>query len=461
MGQSTGQCQGRKLTGMQASAIDTRLIQIAFTVTRWDGLWDHDSRTCLLRKGRPTLFCKKWTLIALSKLWPCVPDYTRSKESLHPSFLVPAILPHADQILRFAGFDFDAWIIRGPPSKILPHASGGAPLCCHPSTTHPGPGGGALSQGAERKRGSAGIHASSHPRLCRQPGTSSAGQRLLCRGDGFSVDLRCCLRVCSDQGCREPLHYTVILLVLVVVVVVVVVDVDVDVVVAQRFAERLGSAAEHMRAKALLSRSVGCNKHRQGLRRFEGGGAVPSERAVVKAVCLSLVGDSSHLEHLWAQEWVQGWEGWKELEEDGSDDMAIELAHRFLRIAGMNIPRKRKSNRERIKDLEMQKGLRFQVASAHGVNNCLIDALLLGLVAKGLAPQGMTLAKRAEVCAACRAALHEQHGVPFGVYLDGHRDSPRILQFFMGELWKVDAFLSAYAYTMLWIMRSWGWGLMS
>ena len=173
----------------------------------------------------------------------------------------------------------------------------------------------------------------------------------------------------------------------------------------------------------MLSRSVGCNKHRQGLRRFEGGGAVPSERAVVKAVCLSLVGDSSHLEHLWAQEWVQGWEGWKELEEDGSDDMAIELAHRFLRIAGMNIPRKRKSNRERIKDLEMQKGLRLQVAAAHGVNNCLIDALLLGLVAKGLAPQGMTLAKWEEVCAACRAALHEQHGVPFGVYLDGHRES--------------------------------------
>ena len=98
-----------------------------------------------------------------------------------------------------------------------------------------------------------------------------------------------------------------------------------------------------------------------------------------------------------------------------SDDMAIELAHRFLRIAGMNIPTKRKSNRQRIKDLETQKGLRLQVASAHGVNNCLIDALLLGLVARGLAPQGMTLAKREEVCAACRAALHKQHGVPFGV----------------------------------------------
>ena len=97
----------------------------------------------------------------------------------------------------------------------------------------------------------------------------------------------------------------------------------------------------------------------------------------------------------------------------------------------------------------MQKGLRLQVAAAHGVNNCLIDALLLGLVAKGLAPQGMTLAKREEVCAACRAALHEQHGVPFGVYLDGHRDIPRILQFFLGELWKVDASVRVCLYDAL------------
>ena len=72
--------------------------------------------------------------------------------------------------------------------------------------------------------------------------------------------------------------------------------------------------------------------------RFCGGGAAPTDVAVVKAVCLSIVGDAQSLEHLWAQEWVQGWDGWKELEKDGSDDNAVELAQRFLRIAGANIP---------------------------------------------------------------------------------------------------------------------------
>jgi hypothetical protein len=211
----------------------------------------------------------------------------------------------------------------------------------------------------------------------------------------------------------------------------------------------LGAGPEHNRTKALLSRPVTCRKECHGQRRFEGGGAVPSEQAIVKAVCLSLVGDGAHLENLWAQEWVQRWDGWKELEEDSSDDMAIELAHRFLSIAGMNAPIKRKSNRQRLKELETQKGLRLQAASSHGVNNCLIDALLLGLVAQGLAPGGMTLAKREALCAACRAVLHKEQGVPFGVYLDGHRDTPRILQFFTGHVWKVDASVRVCLYDAL------------
>ena len=191
------------------------------------------------------------------------------------------------------------------------------------------------------------------------------------------------------------------------------------------------------------------NKHIHVQKRFQGGGAGPRQAPVVKAVCLSLVGDPVHLERLWSQEWVQSWEGWKELEEDGSDDKAIELAHRFLRIAGMNIPTTRKSNRQRLKELEVQKGLRLHVASSHGVNNCLIDSLLLGLVAAGLAPQGMTVAQREQLCGACRAVLHDQHGVPFGVYLDGHRDSPGIIQFFVGNVWKVSASIRVWFYDSL------------
>ena len=70
---------------------------------------------------------------------------------------------------------------------------------------NPAPGGGALSQGADGARGSAGLRASEHPRLHLQSGRSSAGERLLCRGEGESRSgLCCCLgclgRFCLDQG---------------------------------------------------------------------------------------------------------------------------------------------------------------------------------------------------------------------------------------------------------------------
>ena len=56
------------------------------------------------------------------------------------------------------------------------------PPCCHPSTTLPGRG--ALSQGPDEARRSAGPRASGHPQLRLESGTSSGGQRLLCRGEG-------------------------------------------------------------------------------------------------------------------------------------------------------------------------------------------------------------------------------------------------------------------------------------
>eukprot|EP00438_Fugacium_kawagutii_P001459 Skav211876 [mRNA] locus=scaffold1431:374175:389938:+ [translate_table: standard] len=200
---------------------------------------------------------------------------------------------------------------------------------------------------------------------------------------------------------------------------------------------------------SLLMGGLGLKSQCCGQRRFRGGGAAPSDRATVKAVCLSIVGDPMQLDLLWAQEWVETWAGWKELEEDGSDDKAVELAQRFLHIAGMNIPTQRKSNRERLRNLQDTKGLRLRAASSHGVNNCLIDAILIGLDMQGFSPQRMTLAKREELCAECREMLHDRHGVPFGVYLDGHRDAPRILAFFLGELWPANALIRVCLYDSL------------
>ena len=55
------------------------------------------------------------------------------------------------------------------------------PPCCRPSTAHPA-GGGALSQGPDGARRSAGPRASGHPHLRLQSGKASGGQRLLRRG---------------------------------------------------------------------------------------------------------------------------------------------------------------------------------------------------------------------------------------------------------------------------------------
>ena len=72
----------------------------------------------------------------------------------------------------------------------------GAPPCCHPSTTHPA-GGGALSQGPDGARRSAGPRASGHPHLRAEFGDSSGGQRLRHRGD---AGLCCCLgRFCLNK----------------------------------------------------------------------------------------------------------------------------------------------------------------------------------------------------------------------------------------------------------------------
>ena len=59
------------------------------------------------------------------------------------------------------------------------------------------------------------------------------------------------------------------------------------------------------------------------------------------------------------------------------------------------------------------------------------------------------MAQREQLCGACRAVLHDQHGVPFGVYLDGHRDSPGIIQFFVENVWKVSASIRVWFYDSL------------
>eukprot|EP00438_Fugacium_kawagutii_P033974 Skav228932 [mRNA] locus=scaffold2181:248822:258688:+ [translate_table: standard] len=181
-----------------------------------------------------------------------------------------------------------------------------------------------------------------------------------------------------------------------------------------------------------------------------GGGVAPRSKDLVKAICLSLLDDASKLEALFAQSWVATWKGWNELEGEDADvdAIAMDLAQRLLRIAGANVPTYTKSNARRLKELAAQ-GLALHVASPHGANNCLIDALLLGMLHAGLTPGSLSVENRRTLCEDCRTHLFREYGVPRGVYLDGHRDAPRILQYFLQWRWQQDVSVRVHFYDAL------------
>ena len=121
------------------------------------------------------------------------------------------------------------------------------------------------------------------------------------------------------------------------------------------------------------------------------------------------------------------------MEDDMSDSKAMDVARRFLDIASRNEPSHASSNSERIAELEHKRGLQLKVAAPHGANNCLIDAIALGLMDHGVLPQGQTKADRKRLCEACRTWLQRVKQIPYGTYLDGQRDAPSIVQFLVQQ----------------------------
>ena len=183
-------------------------------------------------------------------------------------------------------------------------------------------------------------------------------------------------------------------------------------------------------------------------KRFCGGGPSPRAEELVRAICLSVLQREEEVERLLQQSWVSGWEGWKEFEEMPSDAAAMILAQRFLRIAGANVPVQLHSNAARLRKLEAE-GFQLRVASSHGANNCLIDSLLLSLMWQGLSPRTYSQKDRKEACAECRSYLKTCYAVPLGIYLDGHRDTPRILDFFLRAQWAKDVSVRVFFYDCL------------
>eukprot|EP00438_Fugacium_kawagutii_P012955 Skav231714 [mRNA] locus=scaffold1306:362022:371836:+ [translate_table: standard] len=182
--------------------------------------------------------------------------------------------------------------------------------------------------------------------------------------------------------------------------------------------------------------------------RFRGGGLGPKGKELVKAICLSLLDDLPTIEAFFSQDWVATWEGWQELDGKDTDRVAMDLAQRLLRIAGMNVPTRTKSNQERLRELERE-GLRLEVAQSHGVNNCLIDSLILGMLHAGLGPKALTVEQRRVLCQECRVHLHDQYGVAHGIYLDAHRDVPPILDYFLRLRWRQDVSVRVRLYDAL------------
>eukprot|EP00435_Cladocopium_sp_Y103_P057552 s569_g19.t2 len=135
-----------------------------------------------------------------------------------------------------------------------------------------------------------------------------------------------------------------------------------------------------------LDQTVNACWETAGTRRFCGGGPPPDAKDLVAGICLSVVQDEEQVAAILNQDWVETWHGWAAFTSDGSDAVAMTVAQRLLQLAGANVPVKMMTNARRLQQLAGQ-GLNLKVASSHGVNNCLIDSLLLGMMLKGLSPR--------------------------------------------------------------------------
>ena len=120
-----------------------------------------------------------------------------------------------------------------------------------------------------------------------------------------------------------------------------------------------------------------------------------------------------------------------------------DVVARFKAIVAENIPTTCVTDAERLQELA-RRGWRTQPASAHGANNCLIDALLLTLAAHELLPSGLgptpdAVPQRAAICAACRQHLAETMDRNlagsefFTPYLDAMQHGPKIVKYLLEQ----------------------------
>ena len=190
-------------------------------------------------------------------------------------------------------------------------------------------------------------------------------------------------------------------------------------------------------------------------RHLQGGGPDPSGKddsadrylsndetqQLVVACLFSKAGSWQTVTTMMQQKWVSEWNGWQELQENPTEQMCMQVAARLYNIGSSDVPTTIQTNAAALQRLEAD-GLSMQRAQSYGMNNCLIDSLILSLCASGLLPCDLAAdwPKRRQLTVRCRDTLAKEIGplvqaTPGGgfPYLDAERDGPHVIQFLCNE----------------------------
>ena len=162
-------------------------------------------------------------------------------------------------------------------------------------------------------------------------------------------------------------------------------------------------------------------------------------RQLVEAIVQSRVDTPDDAVKVLGQSWVPTWDGWKELRQCATERCCVAIAERLCDIAQQNAPYQSKTDAQALQALASE-GFMWRKALSHGVNNCLIDSLMLCLSYEHILPNNLTtdVTARRRVAAACRKHLIQEIGDEVAPgsnglfpFLDAHRDGPRIVDFLL------------------------------
>ena len=160
-------------------------------------------------------------------------------------------------------------------------------------------------------------------------------------------------------------------------------------------------------------------------RHLQGGGPDPSGKddsadrylsndetqQLVVACLFSKAGSWQTVTTMMQQKWVSEWNGWQELQENPTEQMCMQVAARLYNIGSSDVPTTIQTNAAALQRLEAD-GLSMQRAQSYGMNNCLIDSLILSLCASGLLPCDLAAdwPKRRQLTVRCRDTLAKEIG---------------------------------------------------